>query len=154
VKDILKHLFGTGSDDDRSLSPRKPDDIRVATCALFLEMANIDDEFTESERRCVLEMLQQEYGVSSDHAAQLARQAQDQLEGSIDLWQFTNLINERYTKEEKIQVVELIWKLIYADGHLSEHENYLIHRLAKMLRLNHRELINAKLAVIHEEDPE
>ena len=45
--------------------------------------------------------------------------------------------------------MELMWDLVYADGRLSEHENYLVHKLGKMLRLNHRELIDAKLAVLH-----
>jgi uncharacterized tellurite resistance protein B-like protein len=113
-------------------------------------MANIDTEFGEAERGHIVSMLTGEYGLSEEYASELMRLARGELEGSIDLWRFTNLINQNYTKEEKMQVVELIWRLVYADGHLSDHENYLVHKLGKMFRLTHRELINAKLTVLQE----
>jgi uncharacterized tellurite resistance protein B-like protein len=149
VIDLLKKYFG--ADSSGATQPGAADhDIRVATCALFVEMANIDGEFAEAERNDIVRMLTGEYGLSDDDANELMRLAHKELDGSIDLWRFTNLVNQNYSKEEKIQIVELIWRLVYADGHLSEHENYLIHKMGKMLRLSHRELINAKLAVLND----
>ena len=150
--DLFKQFFRTDPDDDPGQSSGSPQhDIRVATCALFIEMAHIDGEFKDIEGEHIVAMLTERYGLSDAHADEISRTAQKELDGSIDLWRFTNLINQNYSKEEKIQVVELIWSLVYADGHLSEHENYLVHKLGKMLRLTHRELIDAKLAALQEE---
>ena len=47
--------------------------------------------------------------------------------------------------EEKLQVIELVWEIAYADGLLDKHEDYLVHKLADLLRLTHQQLIEAKL---------
>ena len=66
---------------------------------------------------------------------------------SIDLWQFTNLINQNYSTDEKLQIIETMWKIVYADGRLDKHEDYLVHKLSNLLRLTHKQLIDAKLRV-------
>jgi uncharacterized tellurite resistance protein B-like protein len=120
-------------------------DIQVAACALFLEMANIDGEFDEQERGRIISILERHFSLSSAHAADLIAASKEELEGSIDLWQFTNLINQNYSREEKIQIIETIWELAYIDGKLDKHEDYLLHKLANLLRLSHKQLIEAKL---------
>ena len=124
-------------------------DVRVATCALFLEMANIDGEFTDSERERILSILTGHFGLSEEHASELLVLAKKELEESIDLWQFTNMINENYTEEEKLRIIEMVWEIVYTDGTLNQHEDYLVHKLAKLLRLSHRQLIDAKLKILH-----
>lgn len=151
--DFFKNVFGT-SDSDSRPEPRSADDIRVATCALFLELASIDNEFSEDERQNILSTMQEEYGLSRDHALAIAEAANAQLRGSIDVWQFTNQINDNYSEEEKLRVVELLWRLVYADGKLDAHEDYLMHKLGRLLRLQHKQLIAAKLKVLHEGEGE
>ncbi len=120
-------------------------DIRVASCALLVEMTKIDGEFSDSEEEKLIFLLERDFGLSKTHAKELIDAARHELEGSIDLWRFTNLINQNYSLEEKIQVVETIWKVAYADGNLDKHEDYLVHKLAKLLRLTHKQLIEAKM---------
>lgn len=145
--DIFKNAF-TGSQGPEAGDSREKD-IRIATCALFLEIANIDDEFSDEERENILRLLQTEFDMSQESALELARQAAAELEGSIDLWQFTNLINENYSEPEKLRVAELLWGVVYADGKLDAHEDYLIHKLGTLLRLTPKQLIAAKLKVLH-----
>lgn len=146
--DILKKVFGneqeTGDENDQSSGH----DVRIAACALFLEMANIDDEFSENEQQEIIDILQSEFDLSREHAEALSEAAQAELDDSLDLWKFTNMINVNYSREEKIRVVELLWKVVYADGKLDKHENYLMHRFSRLLNLKHSELIDAKLAVL------
>ena len=125
-------------------------DARIAACALFLEMANIDEAFSDKERQEILSILEQEYDLSHEHAVALAEAAQKQRQESLDLWHFTQLINQQYSRDEKIRVVELLWKIIFIDGKLDSHEDYLVHSLADMLNLSHSELIDAKLRILHQ----
>ena len=83
-----------------------------------------------------------------EHARQLAAEAREELRESKDLWKFTNAINQHYEREEKIRVVELLWQIVYADGKLDRHENYLMHKLGRLLNLKHSQLIDAKLKVL------
>ena len=147
--DTLKRFFNKITTDDSSDTDQNVEhDIRVAACALFLEMANIDGEFSEKERSSIMSALKTRYGLPEAYAAQLVEASDEELKGSIDLWQFTNLINQNYTLEEKIEVIEMAWELAYADGSLDQHEDYLLHKLANLLRLSHKQLIEAKLRVL------
>ncbi len=120
-------------------------EIRVAACALFLEMCRIDGEFCESERENILAILKRDYGVPGDQVADLVAASREKLDNSVDLWWFTDRINRNFSEEEKLRVVETLWRLAYADGSLDAHEDYLVHKLARLLRLSHRQLIDAKL---------
>lgn len=150
--DLLKKLFTkTTNGASTGKSVRTSPDVRLATCALLLEMANIDGKFSELEKESIVELLRNNYQLSAEHAAALMKAAEDELEKSIDLWQFAQLINENYSTEEKIKVIETVWQVVYTDGILDKHEDYLVHKLATLLRLSHKQLIDAKLKVLHPE---
>ena len=147
--EFFKKTFGGSQNVTDGAAPvsDSEEDLKIATCALFLEIANIDDEFSDEERASILAVIQSEYGLSETQALEVARRAASELEGSIDMWKFTNLINENYDEAERIRVVELLWRVVYADGKLDKHEDYLVHKLARLLRLTHKQLIAAKLKV-------
>jgi len=148
--DLIKKFFGKGKDIDAvGHEKESPHDICVATCALFLEMANIDGEFSDSEQENIISILKKDHHLSDKHVAELINTSNKELKQSVDLWQFTNLINQNYSKEEKIHILEMIWKIVYTDGRLDKHEDYLVHKLAKLLRLSHKQLIDAKLKIRH-----
>lgn len=126
-------------------------DIRIATCALLLEMADIDGEFSDIEKNNIIERFQKDYDLSDEYVDELIEVSRQELEGSIDLWQFTNLINQNYSLEEKIKIIEMVWDIAYSDGRLDQHEDYLAHKLSNLLRLNHKQLIDAKLKIINKD---
>ena len=147
--DLVKRFFGkTVAESSADRAQETSHDVRIAACALLLEMANIDGHFSESERESIVLILKRDYQLSDDHAAALVQAADEELKRSIDLWQFTNLINQNYSKDEKIQIIEMIWKIVYVDGRLDQHEDYLAHKLANLLRLTHKQLIDAKVKAI------
>ena len=146
--DLVKKFFGQSTKDGpKGQKEERYHDIHIATCALFLEMSYIDGEFSESERQHVISIMKNRYQLSDEYAAALLEASNEELKGSIDLWQFTNLINQNYSMEEKLRIIVTIWAIAYADGELDKHEDYLVHKLAKLLRLTHKQLIEAKLKV-------
>lgn len=143
-----------GSEESRGdVGPGGGRDVHLAACAVFLEMAQIDNEFDERERDHIVGVFEQEFGLSSEDVIELRKSAAQQLARSKGYWTLTNAINRHYNNEEKYRLVELLWGLVYADGKMDEHENYLMHKLGKLLRLTHRDLIDAKLAVLHRQAP-
>ena len=124
--------------------------IQVATCAVFLEMARIDNEFSEEEQESLISSLKKRYGLSDEDAEKLILASNKELEGSIDLWRFTNLINRNYAIDEKLEIIRTVWEIAYADGKLDKHEDYLLHKLAELLNLTHKQLIDAKLSVLED----
>ena len=125
--------------------------IQIATCVLLLEVAKSDDEFSSIEQETVSAILKKEFQIPAAASGELMEIAHNQREESVGLYEFTSLINEKYSREEKIKIIELAWKVIYADKELDMYEDHLIHRLAKLLCLRHDELIEAKLRVLYQE---
>ncbi|MDJ0667374.1 MAG: TerB family tellurite resistance protein [Desulfobacterales bacterium] len=125
-------------------------DLQLAVCALFVEMARIDESFTAEEMKMVIGVLEDRYGLSAEDAQALIAAAEAELQESVDYWQFARLINENYTMDEKVAIIEMLWRIVYLDGNLDKHEDYLMHKLAKLLRLHHQQLIAAKKKVLHD----
>jgi len=150
--DVVKRFFGKATTEvSKGANQNAVHDIRVATCALFVEIARIDEKFTAAEMETILSILKQKYSLSQDHADALIAEAERELEKSVDLWQFTKLINENYSNEEKIKIIEILWQIVYVDGKMDQYEHYLMNRLQNLLRLTHDQLITAKLKVLHSE---
>ena len=151
--DMLKRFFNkTKVDNSGTGKQDRERDLCVATCALFVEMARIDGTFTQAELETILSILKDKYGVSGEHADALIEEADKELDQSVDLWQFARLINENYSTDEKIEVVETLWQIVYVDGKMDQYEHYLMNKLKNLLRLSHDQLIDAKLKVKYSRD--
>lgn len=122
--------------------------IQVATCALMIEMASIDDEFDPAEKKRIVDYFRKTLDMPQQAIDELMEIAAHELDEKIDLWGFTNLINQHYAPEQKIKIMEIIWEVIYADGQLTAHEDYLVHKLYKMFDLTHAQMIEAKMKVL------
>ena len=150
MMEILKTLFGrTGgkvTQEGQELSNRDP---IVAVCALCIEIARIDGNFTQQELDTLLSILKDKYNLSPQYADALMAEANRELDESVDFWQFANLINQNCSIEEKIEIIENLWRIVYVDGKMEEHEHYLMNKLSNLLRLSHNQLIDAKLRVLH-----
>lgn len=145
----LKHYFGKTSEKEITPDGKKAEhDIRVATCALFVELARIDEEFSPAELEAILSILNEKYGLSKDHAQTLLAETEKELEESVDLWQFSNRINRNYSMAEKLEIVEMLWRIVYVDGKMDQYEHYLMNKLKNLLHLTHKQLIDAKLKVL------
>ena len=147
--DIVKRFFSKVTEGDSKATHQKTaHDIRVATCALFVEIARIDEKFTQPEMEKILSIIQEKYGLFQEYADALIAEAEKELEGSIDLWQFASLINANYSIEEKIEIIETLWQIVYVDGKMDRYEHYLMNKLKTLLRLSQNQLIDAKLKVL------
>lgn len=109
--------------------------VRLAACALLLELAHADDEFSEDERRHLEGAMRRQFGLDPDEAAELMKLADLERSTAVDLWQFTSLIADNYTVGQKMVLAEIMWGLVYSDGELAEHEAYLMRKISNLLRL-------------------
>jgi uncharacterized tellurite resistance protein B-like protein len=146
--DLLKRFFNKEKEtDSNSVEPETGHDTIVATCALLVEIARIDNTFTPEEMETVISILKEKYNLSRENADALIQEAEKQLDESVDLWQFTKLINENYSNQEKMEIIETLWRVVYVDGKMDKYEHYLMSKLQHLLRVSHNQLIDAKLKV-------
>ena len=144
----IKNFFSTSMNPPAEADPveaRK--DLRLAACALFLELANADDEFTDDERRHLESAVRRQFGLDGPEAEKLLKLAQEAREEAVDLWQFTNLIADNYSLGQKMVLAEIMWGLVYADGDLAGKEDYLMRKICNLLRLEPGYLAEARKRV-------
>jgi len=124
--------------------------VQVATCALLLEVAHSDGQYQAAEARIVHDLLAGMFSLPTDIISELVDFARDHQQNSTDLFQFAREINAHFATEEKLAVMEGVWRVIYADGTLDKFEDAIARQLATLLRLSHREAIACKMKVIGE----
>ena len=120
--------------------------LRLATAALFIEMMRADFEVTEDERHQLEALVQETLELDDDATRELLAAAEQEVEGSVELFQFTRLIDEAFTPEQKAKVVERLWRIAYADAEVDRLEEHLVRKIANLLHVSHRDYIAAKLA--------
>jgi len=125
-------------------------DLQVAACALLLELAHADDEFSGGERRHIEEALARHFGLGAEAAVELMTLAQDRRGDAADLHQFTSVIARQYDEGQRLVLAEVLWRIVYADGELSRHESYLMRKLANLLDLRPGFLAEARKRVAPE----
>ena len=124
--------------------------LKTATCVLLLEAATADHNFSEEEQEKILGILKARYGMTDEQVEELIQASEKARETETDLWYFTNMINENMDNDEKYQLMELVWEVIYSDGTMDKFENYVAHKLQNMLNLDHSTFIELKMKVKQE----
>ncbi len=126
----------------------RPDASRIAVCVILLEIAEADNILTPAGREQIMKFFEEHARLSEQSTEDLLKLAEEVRHQSIELFQFTRLISENFPLEEKLRLVETMWRIIYLDGQLDAEEDYLIHKLSTLLGLRHSELIEVKLRVL------
>jgi uncharacterized tellurite resistance protein B-like protein len=126
-------------------TPDKKERTRVAASVILLEAAYADHECTDDELEHVVDSLSSDFDLSRKHVEELLELADRERTQAVDLFEFTNHINNEFSREEKIAVLETVWRIIYVDGQLEKHEDHFVRKLTHLLRLSHKEMIDAKL---------
>jgi uncharacterized tellurite resistance protein B-like protein len=117
-----------------------PDPVAIAACALLLEIAYADDVFAEEERARILRAVREDLGVEPGDVDEVVRLAEEERRESVDLYQFTRLVGEKFSREQRLRLIEVIWGIVYADGTLTAVENQLARRVAELLGFQHPEV--------------
>lgn len=142
MKQFFNDIFATPNQPSEETIQKQ---VQIATTALLIEIATIDNEFSEEEKKAITKTLTHQFNLTEAEVAEVIVATKEELAERIDTYYFTNLINDNFDRPTKLKIIEMIWDVIYADGQLDAHEDYLVHRFAKLLRLEHNEMIDAKL---------
>jgi uncharacterized tellurite resistance protein B-like protein len=119
--------------------------VELATAALLVEVVRSDAGIAPNERQAVLRAVSERFGLSDEEAQTLFRLAEDEVRIANDYYQFTSLINRHFEQQRKQHVIELMWRVAYADAELAAHENHVLRRIAELLHVTHGDYIAAKM---------
>lgn len=118
--------------------------LQIATAALLLEMMRMDSTVTDKEMATVALTLQTRFGLTAKELDTLMRLATEEARQATDYFQFTSLINRSFDAAQKSKVIEYMWQVAYADGHLDAHEQHFMRKIADLLYISHADYVAAK----------
>ncbi|MFT6825001.1 MAG: putative tellurite resistance protein B-like protein [Pseudohongiellaceae bacterium] len=118
------------------------------TCAaLLVEVMNSDHELDEREHQEFMAVLQQSYNIAESDLEELTQLAKDEAFEATSLYEFTKLINDSYDYEQKVGLIENMWRIAFSDKRLDKYEDHLIRKVSELIYVSHSDFIKTKLKV-------
>lgn len=130
IKAFIADIEGRSQDD---AARGKADELQIAAAALLIEAAEMDDRLLESELAKIKDLVKQRFALSDEEAETLLEVARERAEDSTQLFGFTRVVNERFSYEERVELMEMLWQVVYVDGRLDDLEASLMRRIAGLI---------------------
>jgi uncharacterized tellurite resistance protein B-like protein len=142
--DSLKSFFADLSHGRKSASRFEANDYRLAAAALMVHATMIDGVVSPDERRMLHDLLQRRFELDETGTRELIDKATQADREAIDLYHFTSLINRTCDLEGRLRIVEMMWEIAFADGHVTEFEDNLLWRVSDLLGISTNDRIALK----------
>jgi len=115
-------------------------DVKLATTCLLTKVAFADEYLDPQEEKIIREILSDFFSIDTEEINKLFKDSNQILEKSTDIFSFGQLLNQHFTKEDKIDLIGCIFEVAFADGELHYLENHTI---------KHADLITVKMEIKH-----
>lgn len=139
IVDLLKNLFEAPTVEARPSH-------QLAGIALLVEVAMADGHLDTRERAALSAALQKSHRLTAQEVDHLVQQAESQQDQATSLYEFTRVINDEFSAQEKYDLVQAMWAVAFADGNVDKYEEHTIRKLADLIHVSHGDFIRAKLS--------
>lgn len=144
----LRQLFSAGTGEASGTARHSFEERQLAAAALLVEAASMDSDFDPSERAKIGQLLRDRFGLAAADADELVAEAERAAGESVQWQGFTRAVNDGFAPEDRIQVIEMLWEVAYADGQLHDYEASLLRRITGLLYVSDRESGEARKRVL------
>ncbi len=140
----LKEFFESRLRETERDKEAGPHTTELAAAVLMLEIGLADSSFDEIERKVMTETMKNSFHLQDDEIETIITLAEKEVDHAVSLHDYTRTINRNLAPEEKVRIVELLWKVAFADAVLDKYEEYFVRKIADLLHVSHRDYIRAK----------
>ena len=140
---VLKSLFEHPQRDSEESHRRS---LRLAAAALLVETARADFVEDAAEQAKMAQLLSTSLQLGEKDVQKLVAAAQERVDEATSLYEFTRVINDHCSADQKLQLVSAMWVVAYADGNVDKYEEHLIRQVAELTYVPHTDYIQSKLA--------
>ena len=140
--DQIKFLiFGNKDEEKNSVitDGNRDNELAIAAIALLIEAAVMDGDFDDQERRVIANLISGHFGLGSDETQALIDTGEKAAEQSNLLFAFASVIKQGFEVEDRIEMIEMLWDVAYADGEVHDYEANLVRRVAGLIHVSDRE---------------
>ncbi len=142
----LERIRGGSSDTDKAAAA--PDDLHLAAAILLIEAARLDGTFDEAEERTTRRVLAEKFALTEEETSALVELADSRQQHVVEISTFTRAIKEGFPSERRVEVIEMLWEVVLADGELHAYEANLLRRIGGLIYVSDRENGEARQRVV------
>ncbi len=142
IKSLKKLFQDPAGNPDHSTEETR----RLAAAALLVEVARADFEQDAAEEQAMAMLLKNTLGLEAEDIDALLHNADNAVDNATSLYEFTRLINDHYSYDDKRALIQALWQVAFADASLHKYEEHLIRRVAELIYLTHEDFIRTKHA--------
>ncbi|MDP6183091.1 MAG: TerB family tellurite resistance protein [Gammaproteobacteria bacterium] len=128
--------------------PETRHSLELAGAALLMEISRADHDVSTVERDAIRAAIKKVFHLSDDEIEDIVSTAERAVETAVSLFDFTAVVNDRFNREQKVELVEMLWAVAYADRNLDHYEEYYVRKIADLLHVSHSDYIKTKHKVI------
>ena len=140
IRQFFEQRIIIEADTDDVLEQR----LQQACAALMIEIIYADHKVDEEELDILRQVIQHSFGLSIVETDELIELADQERREATDYYQFTALINQHYSQQQKRELVTRLWQLAFANDSVHKLEEHLIRRLADLLHVPHAAFMQSK----------
>ena len=141
----IRQFFNSNlSLDAGDSSPRDDHILKLTTAALLIEVSQADFELDAAEKARIVDTLRNTFNLNTMELDSLVTMAEEEVEQSTSLYQFTRLVNDFYDYEQKLTLISSMWQVAFADNNLDRYEEHLIRKVAELIYVTHKDFIRLK----------
>ncbi len=122
--------------------------LELAAGALLVEAAVMDGTFDDAELKVISDLLCQRFSLNTDEAAELIDDAKKVVEGSVEIYGFARTIKDSMDHDQRVEIIEMLWRVVLADGAVDDYESNLIRRVSGLIYVSDRESGDARKRVL------
>ena len=142
--DKLKSIFDKKIEEENE----QFDTVQIAISTLMIQTAVYDGVFDEQEKSEILELIKKYFNFNEDQKLSLFKIAMKVNDDTNDMQQFTRVLNDNLSEEEKLNIIEMLWKVIISDGRIDDYENALIRKISGLLYISDKDIGQIKKKII------
>jgi uncharacterized tellurite resistance protein B-like protein len=137
------HLRGGAEGDEQTASCEHS--LHLATAALLIETSRANFQVRPEELEAAARALEQTFSdLTHGETRELVRLAEAEADEAVSLFQFTSLIDREFPPQRKVHLIEMLWRVAYADGRKDAHEEHLIRKIADLLHVSHSDFVRTR----------
>lgn len=144
----IKALFQDAAQPGATAHGHGRDEKSLAAAALMIEAARLDGSFDDAERTAITAIVRRHFGLDEAETAELVAEAAAAQAETNHLLRFTRAVKDAYPPEERVEIIEMLWEVAYADGELHAYEANLLRRIGGLIYVSDRERGEARKRVL------
>ena len=142
--DAIKSLFKEEHHEEEN----RPDEVQMAAAVLMVEAASMDGVISPEEQAAIATLLDTHFRLGKAEAHRLFGLAAKEQQDALHIQHYTQTIKQGLSEEGRLEIIELLWEVVYADGKLDPYEANLLRRVGGLLYVSDRDRGEARKRVV------